>query len=167
MLPQTTTEGVANLYPQAELHSSAARADSQYVFVSDISKPADATPHPDPAVASIHNPPSKGDVDSSNQPTQARKGPPLIVKLGVASLGISTLFYVMLFIYLGASSNQLAYTQNLNIAVGIFDEGQLGLAFKAFASQVPAGNGLPSLQVLTGSTFFAWIITSLIQIIPS
>ena len=80
-------------------------------------------------------------------PSSNAKGPPFVVKLAIASLGVSTLFYVMLFIYLGASSNQTAYTQNLNVAVANFDVGAIGQAFTQFASNVPAGNGLPNFKV--------------------
>ena len=100
-------------------------------------------------VSTVSNQAAKSLDDPQKQPGPNAKGPPLVVKLAVASLGVSTLFYVMLFIYLGASSNQTAYTQNIHVAVANFDTGMVGQAFMQFASNVPAGNGLPSLQVCT------------------
>ena len=102
-------------------------------------------------VSTVSNQAAKSLDDPQKQPGPNAKGPPLVVKLAVASLGVSTLFYVMLFIYLGASSNQTAYTQNIHVAVANFDTGMVGQAFMQFASNVPAGNGLPSLQVCTES----------------
>ena len=129
--------------PQAT-DSQSPTANSEYVYVTDMVKTSPNASHTESAVTSVSNNPVKLNEGVSSEPP---KGPPLIVKVGVASIGISALFYVMLFIYLGVSSNQTAYTQNLNIAVGIFDAGQLGLAFQRFASNIPAGNGLPNLQV--------------------
>ena len=122
--------------------NSGIAASSQCVFVGPNDEKQHASPggtQATPAAVSNHT--------TDEPPKSAAKGPPLIVKLAVASLGMSTLFYVMLVIYLGASSNQSAYTQNLNIAVASFDAGPVGQAFQQFASAVPAGNGLPNFKV--------------------
>ena len=103
-------------------------------------------------VTTVSNHAVKSMDEPLKEPDPKAKGPPLIIKLAVASLGVSILFYIMLFIYLGASSNQTAYTQNIKVAVASFDTGPaalVGQAFMQFASNVPAGNGLPSLQVCT------------------
>ena len=105
-------------------------------------------------VTTVSNHAVKSMDEPLKEPDPKAKGPPLIIKLAVASLGVSILFYIMLFIYLGASSNQTAYTQNIKVAVASFDTGPaalVGQAFMQFASNVPAGNGLPSLQVCTES----------------
>jgi hypothetical protein len=147
-------------HPQAQSdQTNAAKPDvSGLVFVDGVTKLDSVFPMnkaPDVAIVSGKRAASSGEKEEASQ---TPKGPPLIVKLGIASLGISTLFYVLLFIYLGASSNQTAYTQNLNIAVGIYDVGQIGAAFQGFASNVPAGNGLPNLQVTATSWASAVII---------
>jgi len=82
-----------------------------------------------------------------------KKGPPHFVKIGIASLVVCCLFYVLLFIYLGASSNQTGYSQNLEITVVNLDDGLIGKAFVAFARSLQAGNGLPSFNVLSSATF--------------
>jgi hypothetical protein len=143
-------------HPQAlSDQTHAAKPDgSEIVFVDGVTKLDSVFPMnkaPDIAIVS-------GKRTVPSEESQTPKGPPLIVKLGIASLGISTLFYVLLFIYLGASSNQNAYTQNLRIAVGIYDVGQIGAAFQGFANNVPAGNGLPNLQVTATSWPSAVII---------
>ena len=135
------------LEPQVSSKSDSMHPESQFIFVHDKMK-ANPNDLNSTEIASVSNEASKSTGDHSSQPTTEPKAPPLIVKVCIASIGISTLFYVMLFIYLGVSSNQTAYTQNLNIAVGIFDSGQLGTAFQKFAGSVPAGNGLPNLQVV-------------------